>query len=50
MGLLDLPLELLHEILRWAFQVREAERGLRLRLLNSQFCPIHYVFPYLQVS
>jgi hypothetical protein len=49
MRLLDLPLELLHEILRWAFQVRGVERGLRLRLVNSQFCSIYYVFFYSQV-
>jgi hypothetical protein len=35
MRLLDLPLELLHEILGWAFQIRGIKRGLRLRLVNS---------------
>jgi hypothetical protein len=38
MRLLDLQLELLHEVLRWALQVRGVERGLRLRLVNSHFC------------
>jgi len=36
MHLLDLPLELLHEILGWAILVRGTKRGLRLRLVNSR--------------
>lgn len=35
MLLLDLPLELLQEILGWSIQARGIERGLRLRLVNS---------------
>jgi hypothetical protein len=36
MHLLDLPLELLHEVLGWAVLVRGTKRGLRLRLVNSR--------------
>jgi hypothetical protein len=38
MHLLDLPVELLHEILGWAILFRGIKRGLRLRLVNSRFC------------
>lgn len=38
MHLLDLPVELLHEILGWAILVRGIKRGLRLRLVNSRLC------------
>lgn len=38
MHILDLPVELLHEILGWAILVRGIKRGLRLRLVNSRLC------------
>ncbi|KAH6632923.1 hypothetical protein C7974DRAFT_357014 [Boeremia exigua] len=37
MLLLDLPLELLHEILGWSILIRGIKRGLRLRLVNKMF-------------